>query len=111
MKLKCKVCVNFQPKIAGQSNYSDKWIVGADSLHTSDIKDHSRTDQHNHAIWLLKKDQSRSAGLGPQSYAPIARSLSTLPENVKAKLRVKFNKAHFVAIENLLSPDILEFVH
>ena len=96
-----KVCVKFQPKIAGRRNYSNKWIVGADSLRTSNIKDHARTDQHNHAMLLLKKEQSSSAGLGPQCYAPVARSLSALPEDVKAKLRVKFDIAHFVATEKL----------
>ena len=100
-KRKCKVCVKFQPKIAGRRNYSDKWIVGADSLGTSNIKDHAHTDQQYHAMLLLK-EQSRSVGLGPQSYAPIARSLSALPEDVKAKLRVKFDMAHFVATEKLV---------
>ena len=93
--------MKFQHKIGGCCNYSDKWIVGADSLRTSNIKDHARTDQHNHAMLLFMKEQSRSAGLGPQSYAPIVRSLSALPEDRKANLRVKFDIAHFVATEKL----------
>ena len=47
-KLKCKVCVKFESKIAGRRNYSNKWIVGADSVRTSNIKEHARTDQHAH---------------------------------------------------------------
>ena len=43
-KLKCKVCVKFESKIAGRRNYSNKWIVGADSVRTSNIKEHARTD-------------------------------------------------------------------
>ena len=34
-KLKCKVCVKFESKIAGRRNYSNKWIVRADSVRTS----------------------------------------------------------------------------
>ena len=89
-KLKCKVCVKFESKIAGRRNYSNKWIVGADSVCTSNIKEHAHTDQHAHAMFLLKKEQSASAGLGPSSYAPIAKALSMLPDDSKAKLRVKF---------------------
>ena len=100
-KLKCKACIRFESKIVGRRNYSNKWIVGADSVRTSNIKDHARTDQHSHAIMLLKKEQCSSAGLGPQVYAPIAQSLSVLSDDVKAKLRVKFDIAHFVATEKL----------
>ena len=39
-KLKCKVCVKFESKIAGRRKYSNKWIVGADSVRT---KEHART--------------------------------------------------------------------
>ena len=59
------------------------------------------TDQHNHAMMLLKKEQSQSSGLGPSSYAPIAKALTVLPEGNKASLRVKFDIAHFVATEKL----------
>ena len=41
-KLKCKVCVKFESKIAGRRNYSNKWIVRADSVRTSNIKEHAR---------------------------------------------------------------------
>ena len=100
-KLKCKVCNKFKSKIVGRRNYSDKWVVGADSIRTSNIKDHAHTDHHNHAMMLLKKEQSQSFGLGPSSYAPIAKALTVLPEGNKASLRVKFDIAHFVATEKL----------
>ena len=102
-KLKCKVCVKFQSKIVGHRNYSNKWIVGADSICISSIGDHActYTDQHTHSMLLLKKEQSTSTGLGPQSYAPIVVSLSALSDDVKAMLRVKFDIAHFVATEKL----------
>ena len=29
VKLKCKVCVQYQTKIEGRRNYSDKWVFGA----------------------------------------------------------------------------------
>ena len=40
-KLKCKVCVKFESKIAGRRNYSNKWNVRADSVRTSNIKEHA----------------------------------------------------------------------
>ena len=54
-KLKCGVCVKFQSSIERRRNYSDKWISGADSVRTSNIRDHAKTDQHKHAMMLLKK--------------------------------------------------------
>ena len=50
-KLSCKVCRKFKSKIAGRRNYSNKWIVGADSVRTSNIKDHAGTDQ----LWWSDK--------------------------------------------------------
>ena len=55
-KLKFKVCVKFE------SNYSNKWIVGADSVRTSNIKEHARTDQHAHVRtkWPVKIEFDRA---------------------------------------------------
>ena len=100
-KLRCKVCLKFKAKITGRRNYSDKWVIGADSVRSSNIKDHARTDQHAHAMLLLKKEHAVSTGLGPSSYAPIAKSFSALSDDSKAKLRIKFDIAHFVATEKL----------
>jgi hypothetical protein len=98
-KLSCKVCCRFESKISGRRNYSEKWVVGADSVRTSNIKDHARTDQHMHAMMLLKKEHAQSSGAGPSSYAPIAKALAVLPENAKDSLMKKFDISHFVATE------------
>ena len=59
-KLSCKVCRKCKSKIAGQRNYSNKWVVGADSVRTRNIKDRAQTDQHTHAMMLLKKEHAQS---------------------------------------------------
>lgn len=97
VKLLCKACVRFQSKIEGRRNYSDKWISGADSVRNSNIKDHSGSDQHTHAMMLLRKEQAASRGLDTSSYAPIARALHELPESARSILRVKFDIAHVIA--------------
>ena len=80
-KLKCGVCIKFQLNIERRCNYSDKWITGADSVRTSDIRDRAKTDQHKQAMMLLKKEQPISKGEGPSAYAPITRLLDELPED------------------------------
>lgn len=60
---------------------------------TSNMVHHTLTDQHAHAMLLLKKELSDSADLGPSSYAPITKALNVLPEDSKVK--------HFVATEKL----------
>ena len=45
-------------------NFSEQWIVGADSVRTSNVKDHAQSDQHAPTMMLLRKEQGRVAGLG-----------------------------------------------
>ena len=77
-KLKCKVCTQFVHKIRGRKHFSDKWICGADSVCTSNVRDHFHNDQHSHAMSLLKKQRTEASGLGPASYAPITKAFNAL---------------------------------
>ena len=88
-RLKCKVCTEFVDKIRGRKNFSDKWIIGADLVRISNVRDHARNDQHAHVMSLLKKPRSQSAGLGPSSYAPIAQAFNKLLHDEREKFRVK----------------------
>ena len=100
-KLKCKVCAQFAERIRGRRNFSEKWILGADSVRMSNLRDHARNDQHAHAMSLLNKQCAESLGLGLASYAPIAKALNTLSEDERERLKVKFDIAYFVATEKL----------
>ena len=75
-KLKCKVCTEFVDKIRGRKHFSDKWICGADSVRTSNVRDHLHNDQHSHTMSLLKKQRAEASGLGSVSYAPIAKAFT-----------------------------------
>ena len=86
-KLKCLVCTKFETRIVRWRNFSNKWIVGADSIPTSSIKDYAITDQHNHAMTLLTKEQPQSHLQGPSSYAPIVKALQQIPDDRFAKLQ------------------------
>ena len=101
VQLKCKVCNDFVEKIRGSKNFIEKWIVGADSVRVSNVRDHAQNDQHTHSMSLLKKKQAESAGLGPSGYAPIAQAFNKLPDGEREKLKLKFDIANFVATENL----------
>ena len=74
--------------------------MGADSVRTSNIRDHSRADQHVHAMMLLKKEHAKSSGAS-FSQGPIAQALSKLPDLEKSQLRVKFDLAYFIAREKM----------
>ena len=75
-KLKCKVCAQFAETIRERWNFSEKRIVGADSARTSNLRDHTRNDQHVHTMSLLNKQRAESLGLGLVFYAPIAKALT-----------------------------------
>ena len=100
-KLKCRVCTKYRDRIVGWKNFSDKWISGADSVRTTNVVDHAKSDQHVHAMNLLRKEQAQAQGASVASYAPIAQSLSTLSEDEHQKLKTKFDIAYFVATEHL----------
>ena len=84
-RLKCLVCSKFKASIRGRRNFNDRWIVGADSVRTSidirieylwyqpNVKDHAESDQHTHAMQLLKKEQGIAAGLGAASLPLLRR--------------------------------------
>ena len=74
-KLRCAVCTKFKTSIASRRNFSEKWLLGADLVCTSNIRDHAKADQHTHAMNLLKRERARESGSDSSSYAPIARAL------------------------------------
>ena len=101
-KLQCcknTVCTRFVDKLQGCKHFSMKWIEGAQSPRTSNVRDHAQSDQHARAMSLLKKEQAVSAGEGPSSYSTIARSLNRLDSQEKERLRKKFDISYFVATE------------
>ena len=99
--LRCSVCCRFKEGIENSSNFSDKWIVGADSLSTSNIRDHAKTIQHCMAMSLLEKEHAITRGDSLSTYAPIARAIEKIPITESARLRRKFDIAYLVATEKL----------
>ena len=96
-RLKCKVCLKYKSRIESRRNYSDKWLVGAESIRTSNIRDHARSDQHLYAMSLHGKEPSGSVtNAGEPSCSTICTMLQRLSEESKDKLRKKFDIAYFV---------------
>ena len=53
-KLKCSVCGKFRSSLIRKRNFSDRWITGgADSIRTSNIRDHAISEQHSHAVIII----------------------------------------------------------
>ena len=90
-KPKCKLCIRYVVKLTGCKYFSSKWIDGAQSIKTStsNVWDHSHTEQHSKAMNLLKKEQTTTSGQGPSSYSAIARSLNRINNEDRERLRKK----------------------
>ena len=86
-RLRCAVCSKFKASITTRRNFSEKWLWGAESVRTSNIRDHAKADQHTHAMTLLKREHARKSGSDPTSYAPIARALNRISDAEKDQLR------------------------
>ena len=97
-KLKCRFCTVYKDRIR---NYSNKWIEGADSIRTTNICDHAKSEQHLHTMNLERKCLAQSVDESPASYAPIAWALTVISPEEMERLRVKFDIAHFIAKENI----------
>ena len=94
-RLKCKVCLKYKSRIESRRNYSDKWLVGAESVQTSNIRDHAHSDQHVYAMSLLYKESLPSiANPGEPSNSNVCTMLQTLSEDNKDRLRKKFEIAY-----------------
>ena len=85
-KLQCTVCTKFKTSIASRRNFSEKWLLEADSVRTSNIRDHAKADQHTHVMNLLKRKRPRESDSDSSSYAPIARPLHKISDCEKDQL-------------------------
>ena len=106
-KLRYSMCTKFKTGIVSRRNFSERWIVGTESVRNSNIRDHARSDQHIHAMNLLKREQAKASNAPTCSYAPIAQALSKIPDREREQLRRKFDIAYFLAIEKDSHPNFL----
>uniref|UniRef100_A0A1X7U4R3 DUF4371 domain-containing protein n=1 Tax=Amphimedon queenslandica TaxID=400682 RepID=A0A1X7U4R3_AMPQE len=98
-KLLCVICKQFKSSISCTRNFSYKWIAGADSIRTSNIKDHAQSQQHVNAMQLFSREHAKEKSISMHS--PIVDSLHTLSNEDREALKRKFDIAYFVATEKL----------
>ena len=100
--LVCSICRKFESKLRGIKHFSRAFVDGSTNLKTSSFKDHASSTMHSRALVLLRKEQSESSGSScVTDYSPIARALSVLDKDTKAKLVKKFQIAYMIAKENM----------
>ena len=66
----------------------------------SNIRDHSKSDQHIAAMNLHRRDFGKDQRISVVVFAPIAKNLQTLPEDER-KVEIKFDIAYFIATEHM----------
>jgi len=93
------MCSRFKERIQSLHNFSDKWILGAGSLCTSNIRDHLKTNQHEQTMILLAELYACARGDGPSSYTSFLQAMLTLSDTEMARLKCKFDIAYLVATE------------
>ena len=79
------MCTKYRDRIIGRKIYSDV-VSGADSVRTTNVLDHAKSDKHVHAMNLLRKEQAQAHGVSVAAYALIAQSLNTLSEDEQKRL-------------------------
>ena len=96
-------CAKYKSRIIARRNYSDRWINGAHSLRTSTIRDHAKSEQHQHAMSILCLEKgSATRGESSAASTPIIAALTSLSDNDRAELRKKFDIVFHLAQEKLV---------
>ena len=71
----CDACRKHERSITGMKNFSRSWLEGSSNHKTSNIVDHSNSDQHRAAMIRVHAEAAKATNQPMTSYSPIARSL------------------------------------
>ena len=80
-KLNCRVCTAFRDMIISRKNLISGSVGQILCVLPMFYIVRATSDQHVHAINLLRKQQVQAQGMSVTTYAPIAQSLNTLCED------------------------------
>ena len=83
-----------------RNNYG-AWITRSTNHKTSNVIDHSKSDQHTFSMARFEADRAKVQGKSLQRYAPIALALLTLEEKELEKMKRKFEISYGLAREEL----------
>ena len=101
--LKCTICAKYKSRIIRRRNYSNRLITRANSLRTSTIRNHAKSEQHQHAMSILCLEKgSATRGESSAASTPIIAAVTSLSDNDRAELRKKFDIIFLLAQEKLL---------
>jgi len=98
-RLKCKVCTKHK---AERKHFSNKWIEGAESVSTNNIRDHANADECIHAMEIEQREQAQAKGqslIVPSGSIPEA--FSKIGKQERSRVEVKFDIAYFVNVEKM----------
>ena len=85
-KLFCLVCQKYEDRIQSVKYFSAAWITRSANHNTSNIIDHTKSEQHKQAMSRLRIDQARASNESITSYSTIACCLSVIDEQTRLKL-------------------------
>ena len=108
-RLKYRVCTKHKAKISGWKHFSNKWIEGAESIRTCNIRDHANADQHIYAMEIEQREQAQAKGQSPVvPSGSITEAFSKIGDQERSRLKVKFETAYFVAVEKMEYPKLCQ---
>ena len=88
-QLKCIVCTKVCSRIDSKQNFSHRWIIGAESIHTSNMCDHTQSKQHAyvHAMSLFNHELQQVQGKSSSAIAgaPIVVVLNSLSTDERTR--------------------------
>ena len=97
----CEVCRTYQAKIQFKRNFSAVWVTGSTNHKSSNIVDHSKSEQHTACMAYMCTDSAKAQNEPVESYAPITCSLLRMEVSEKEKMKRKFEICYVLAREGI----------
>ena len=97
----CAACRKYERYVCSLKNFSSSWIEGSTNLKLSNMLDHARSEVHKAAMSKLSADSAKERGESLALNTPIGRSLSSIDQSTRDRLKLKFDICYTMAKENL----------
>ena len=97
----CEVCRTYQTKIQFKRNFSAVWVTGSANHRSSNIVDHSKSEQYTACMEFMHIDSTKARNEPIESYTPIASSMLRMEDSEKEKMKQKLEICYVLAREGI----------
>ena len=88
----------YEERIQSMKNYSNTWVTGSTN---QNVSAYATSDIHKSAMIRLRVDSAKAKGETTAMLSPIAACFSTLDDETRRIIKLKFDVCYLMAKENI----------